>query len=240
MRMRNLVVPSRFQPYSNYDNFEFVDNLDGTFNVTAPMPMADLIPSKCSFQESSDPITRVTILDYTCLIELIFVPPHDPGNPYLINFIYMSITLNGEDKSILAFGAEIKVNEICPPASCTYIDSIATKIYICQLNDCTQEKNSTALIYGQDFQMIIQVVDPALKDAFQMDLKLVQLKFANQNVDLTNLCHKLCNDAGLPCKPGYFVVQCPVVFIYIYIYILYIYTIYIYIYVYRCTQDQWL
>ena len=228
MRMRNLVVPSTFNPYSSYDAFEFVDNLDGTFNVTAPMPMVDLIPSKCSFQESSDPITQVTILDYTCLIELLFVPTHDPANPYLINLLYMSITINGEDESILAFGAETKVVEICPPANCIYKDNIDTEVKMCELDDCTQEKNSTALTYGQDFQMLIEIVDSALKNAFELDIKGVQLKFANQIVDITNECRKLCNDAGLPCKPGYIVVQCPVVYLYIYIYMC------IYVCIYTC------
>ena len=97
MWMRDLYAPDAFNPYSNYNDFEFVDNLDGTFNVTVPMKMKDIIPSKCSF------------------------------------------------------------------------------ITLCELNDCPQEKNSMALIYGQDSQMLIKVVNPALHDAFQLDLNSVQL-----------------------------------------------------------------
>ena len=226
MHVRNLFDASSSFPYSPYKDFKFTDNLDGTFNITIAMSIAQLVPAKCGVKKSTD--NGKQIIEYNCLFEFKFVGLHDPASDLVKHLIYMTLIINGEDDSVLSFGSLPITDEICPPASCRYEDSIKTQATLCMPNDCTQERNSTALTYGDNFQFLIDLVDPSLRDAFELDLMQILFQYIlNDNVDITEQCTKLCNDAGLPCKPGYIVIQCPVV-IYIYIYILY-----------SCIQAEW-
>ena len=194
MRIHNIFYSNPLDIYSDYYDFQFTD---GTFNITIALNIRQFIfPTECGLEETI--YNGILILEYNCLIEFKFIGLHDPSNELMKNLIYITLTINAEDESLLSLGALPITDEISLPASCRYQDSIKIQSTLCMPNDCTQEKDSTALIYGQNFQFLIHLLDPSLTDAFQLDHMQIFFKFPNQIVNITHQCTKLCNHDAHP------------------------------------------
>ena len=206
--LMNSLVPNPLSPYSLYDSFIYVQG-DEHWEIIFVIEEREMNIYKCEYTDLYDPILHLRRLEYSCKIEILFI--RDRGTPasgdaeeYIIcrEYAEMSIVYNGENNHQLTMTGISQRKNICPPGVCTIDTAIETEVNLCLDKHCTEFQDFFTLTFGDNFFLLIQIVDIRLREQFNLELLNIQYKFANMAVDI-NITQAVTTSSS-----GYLIIQC--------------------------------